>query len=57
MTKKDLEKRVEELERKIRDLESRLIYYVPQPIYVPVPAPALPLSPFPPIWDGRPTIT
>lgn len=35
MTNKQLEKRVDELERKVRDLEARPVY----PIYVPAPAP------------------
>lgn len=55
MTNKQLEKRVDELERKVRDLEARPVY-VPQPIYVPAPAsPPSWQSPNIPYWH-KPTI-
>jgi hypothetical protein len=56
MTKKDLQKKIAELEKRVQELESapRIVTY---PVYVPM-APMLPLTPFTPyrpleIWCDR----
>jgi hypothetical protein len=45
----DIEKRLEELERRVRDLEARPIY-VPQPVAIPYPVYPNPYAPAP--WQG-----
>jgi hypothetical protein len=46
--------RIEELERRVRELEARPIYY-PQPIVLPVVP--LPNTPWHPSWPVLPTVT
>lgn len=68
MSDKELLKRIDELERKVRDLEARpyLLPIVVQPVqipaYQPCPVwPAYPTYPYQPVWCGpggtTPTIT
>jgi hypothetical protein len=56
MKTKDLLKRIEALEQRIRDLEARPVL---QPIYVPAPYPAYPAPVYPPFqpWYVQPSIT